>query len=384
MSEVPFSAFDRSAMTRALELAALGLQTAHPNPRVGCVIARGERIVAEGWHVRAGEPHAEAHALRTAGTAAAGATAYVTLEPCSHHGRTPPCAQALLAAGIGRVVFALGDPNPRVNGGGALLLREGGVRVESGLLEAEAAELNVGFLKRMRSGRPWVRVKLAMSLDGRTALANGESHWITGPDARQDVHHWRARSDAVLTGIGTVLADDPRLDVRLPDPPGGARPPQLRVVLDSQLRTPPAARLFSIPGPVLVAGRVQPPAEAQAFAHRRAALEAHATVVTLPAAAGGHLPLQAVLEDLGRREINELWVEAGPTLAGALLADGWADELILYVAPRLLGPQGRPLVHLPALERLQDSAWFDIIASEPIGADLRLRLRPRPPSQEDP
>ena len=384
MSEAPFSAFDRSAMARALELAALGLQTAHPNPRVGCVIARGERIVAEGWHVRAGEPHAEVHALRAAGTAAAGATAYVTLEPCSHHGRTPPCAQALLAAGIGRVVFALGDPNPRVNGGGARRLIEGGVRVESGLLEAEAAELNVGFLKRMRSGRPWVRVKLAMSLDGRTALANGQSHWITGPDARQDVQHWRARSGAVLTGIGTVLADDPRLDVRLPDPPGGARPPQLRVVLDSQLRTPPEARLFSIPGPVLVAGRVPPPAEAQAFAHRRAGLEAHATVETLPAAAGGRIALQAVLEDLGRREINELWVEAGPTLAGALLADGWADELILYVAPRLLGPQGRPLVYLPALERLQDSAWFDIIASEPIGADLRLRLRPRPPSQEDP
>ncbi|MGC8519838.1 MAG: bifunctional diaminohydroxyphosphoribosylaminopyrimidine deaminase/5-amino-6-(5-phosphoribosylamino)uracil reductase RibD [Steroidobacteraceae bacterium] len=384
MSEAPFSPFDCRAMARALELAALGLQTTHPNPRVGCVIACGERIIGEGWHVRAGEPHAEVHALRAAGAAAFGATAYVTLEPCSHHGRTPPCAQALLDAGIGRVVFAVGDPNPRVNGGGARRLREGGVTVQSGLLQAEAAELNVGFLKRMRTGRPWVRVKLAMSLDGRTALADGQSHWITGPAARQDVQHWRARSGAVLTGIGTLLADDPRLDVRLPDPPGGARPPQLRVVLDSQLRTPPEARLFSIPGPVLVAGRVPPPAEAQAFARRRTALEVHAAVETLPASAGGRIALEAVLEDLGRREINELWVEAGPTLAGALLADGWADELILYVAPRLLGPQGRPLVHLPALERLQDSAWFDIIASEPIGADLRLRLRPRPPFQEDP
>jgi diaminohydroxyphosphoribosylaminopyrimidine deaminase/5-amino-6-(5-phosphoribosylamino)uracil reductase len=383
MSEAPFSAFDRSAMARALELAALGLQTAHPNPRVGCVIARGEQIIAEGWHARAGEPHAEVHALRAAGAAAAGATAYVTLEPCSHHGRTPPCAQALLDAGIGRVVFALADPNPRVNGEGARLLEQGGVRVESGLLEREAAELNVGFLKRMRSGRPWVRVKLAMSLDGRTALANGQSHWITGPAARQDVQHWRSRSGAVLTGIGTVLADDPRLDVRLPDAPGGARPSQLRVVLDSQLRTPPEARLFSIPGPVLVVGRSPLPAEAQAFARRRAALEGRATVETVPGAAGGRIPLEAVLEDLGRREINELWVEAGPTLAGALLVDGRVDELILYVAPRLLGPQARPLVHLPALEQLQDSAWFDMIATEPIGTDLRLRLRPRPRSEED-
>ena len=382
MSEAPFSPFDRRAMARALELAALGLQTAHPNPRVGCVIARGEQIIGEGWHVRAGEPHAEVHALRAAGAAASGATAYVTLEPCSHHGRTPPCAQALLDAGIGRVVFALGDPNPRVNGGGARLLQEGGVPVQSGLLQAEAAELNVGFLKRMRTGRPWVRVKLAMSLDGRTALADGQSHWITGPAARQDVQLWRARSGAVLTGIGTVLADDPRLDVRLDDPPGGARPPQLRVVLDSQLRTSPQARLFSIPGPVLVVGRAPPPAEAQAFARRRAALEAHATVETLPAA-GGRVVLEALLEALGRREINELWVESGPTLAGALLAEGWADELILYVAPRLLGPQSRPLVHLPALERLQDSAWFDIISSEPMGADLRVRLRPRQPFQED-
>jgi diaminohydroxyphosphoribosylaminopyrimidine deaminase/5-amino-6-(5-phosphoribosylamino)uracil reductase len=383
MSEEPFSAFDCRAMARALELAAFGLQTAHPNPRVGCVIARGEQIIGEGWHVRAGEPHAEVHALRAAGAAASGATAYVTLEPCSHHGRTPPCAQALLDAGIGRVVFALEDPNPRVNGGGARLLRERGVPVQSGLLQTEAAELNAGFLKRMRTGRPWVRVKLAMSLDGRTALADGQSHWITGPAARQDVQLWRARSGAVLTGIGTVLADDPRLDVRLEDPPGGARPPQLRVVLDSQLRTSPQARLFSVPGPVLVVAGAPLPAETQAYARRRAALEMHATVETLPTAAAGRVSLAALLGALGHREINELWVESGPTLAGALLAEGWADELILYVAPRLLGPQGRPLALLPALERLQDSAWFDIISSEPIGADLRVRLRPRRPSQED-
>ena len=248
MSAEAFSAFDRSAMARALQLAARGLETAHPNPRVGCVIARDGQVIGEGWHARTGEPHAEVHALRAAGPAASGATAYVTLEPCSHVGRTPPCALALLEAGVERVVFALADPNPRVNGGGARLLRERGVRVESGLLEQEAAELNAGFLKRMRTGRPWVRVKLAMSLDGRTALGNGESHWITGPAAREDVQRWRARSGAVLTGVGTVLARDPRLDVRLPDPPPGPRPPQVRVGLDPRGRTPPQARLLSPPG----------------------------------------------------------------------------------------------------------------------------------------
>lgn len=377
MSAEAFSAFDRSAMARALQLAARGLETAHPNPRVGCVIARDGQVIGEGWHARTGEPHAEVHALRAAGPAASGATAYVTLEPCSHVGRTPPCALALLEAGVERVVFALADPNPRVNGGGARLLRERGVRVESGLLEQEAAELNAGFLKRMRTGRPWVRVKLAMSLDGRTALGNGESHWITGPAAREDVQRWRARSAAVLTGIGTVLADDPRLDVRLPDPPAGPRPPQLRVVLDSRVRTPPQARLFSIPGEVVLVSVRAPAEQADAAAQRRAALSAHATLEVLDPDPDGRVPLEALLASLGCREINELWVEAGPRLAGALLAQGLADELLLYVAPRLIGPQGRPLAALPALERLRDSPWFDIMASDPMGADLRLRLRPR-------
>ena len=372
-----FSDFDRDAMARALELAARGLETAHPNPRVGCVIARGEHIVGEGWHARVGEPHAEVHALRAAGTAA-GATAYVTLEPCSHHGRTPPCAEALIAAGIARVVFAVADPNPRVNGEGARVLREHGVQVESGLLAEEAAELNVGFLKRMRTGRPWVRVKLAMSLDGRTALSNGDSHWITGTAAREDVQHWRARSGAVMTGIGTVLVDDPRLDVRLAEPPGAVRPELLRVILDSRLRTPAAARLFSIPGEVLLLSTHPRGEDDEHCARRRAALAGLATLEALAADAQAHVSLEAALALLGHREINELWVEAGPRLAGALLAGRLVDELILYVAPRLLGPQGRPLAELPALGQLQDSPWFVIMDSRQLGTDLRLRLRPQP------
>src|SRR5579864_3195441 len=228
---------DSRFMRHALELALRGLNTTDPNPRVGCVIVRQGQIVGEGWHERAGEPHAEVNALRAAGSRAAGATAYVTLEPCSHHGRTPPCVDALIAARVARVIFALEDPNPRVSGRGAEALRRAGVLVEAGLLAAQAAELNPGFLKRMRTGRPWVRVKLAMSLDSRTALANGASQWITGPPARLDVHQWRARSSAIMTGIGTVLADDPRLDVRLPAPAEGrARLQPLRVVLDTRLK----------------------------------------------------------------------------------------------------------------------------------------------------
>ncbi len=371
-----FSQFDRDAMARALELARLGLETAHPNPRVGCVIARDERIVGEGWHVRTGEPHAEVHALRAAGAAAAGATAYVTLEPCSHHGRTPPCAAALLEAGVARVVFAVADPNPQVNGEGARMLRAHGVRVESGLLQDEAAELNAGFLKRMRTGRPWVRVKLAMSLDGRTALSNGDSHWITGTAAREDVQHWRARSGAVMTGIGTVLADDPRLDVRLAAAPGAPRPPLLRVIVDSRLRTPPAARLFSIPGEVLLLSTRSRGDEGEDYARRHAALAGRATLEALDADGHAHVSLEAALTLLGHREINELWVEAGPRLAGALLAGRLVDELIVYVAPRLLGPQGRPLAELPALGQLQESPWFVIMDSRQVGTDLRLRLRP--------
>ena len=371
-----FSAFDQAAMRRALSLAERGLETTHPNPRVGCVIGRAERIVGEGWHQRAGEPHAEIHALRAAGALAAGATAYVTLEPCSHHGRTPPCVDALREAGVARVVFAVEDPNPRVNGRGAQILREAGVQVDSGLLEQEAAELNVGFLKRMRTGRPWLRVKLAMSLDGRTALANGASQWITGEAARQDVQHWRARSSAILTGIGTILADDPRLDVRLPEPPTGPRPKPLRVVLDQRLRTPPDARMFSVAGEVLILAAQSPSEPDPEFELRRRRLLARAAVETVAADGCGRLRLADVLDRLGHREVNEVWVEAGPTLAGAWLQQSLVDELLLYVAPKLLGPQARPLVHLEALHELRQAPGFAIMDVSRIGADLRLRLRP--------
>jgi diaminohydroxyphosphoribosylaminopyrimidine deaminase / 5-amino-6-(5-phosphoribosylamino)uracil reductase len=376
-------------MARALELAELGLETTQPNPRVGCVIAQGEELVGEGWHEHAGGPHAEVNALRAAGARAVGATAYVTLEPCSHHGRTPPCADALINARVARVIFALQDPNPRVSGGGAEALRRAGVIVETGLMATQAAELNPGFLKRMRSGRPWVRLKLAMSLDGRTALANGASQWITGPAAREDVQHWRARSSAVLTGIGTVLADDPRLDVRLPDPPSGRpRPQPLRVVLDARLQTPPGARLLMTGGDVLIVTAANRPEDAIELAARRAELVARgATVEEVPAAqtegaAGGssiRLSLADVLDRLGRREINELWVEAGARLAGGLLQQGLVDELIVYVAPKLLGPQARPLVAIPELGTLDDARNLIFTDSRQLGEDVRLRLRPLHP-----
>lgn len=370
-----FSDFDRTAMQRALELAARGLTTTQPNPRVGCVIARKGRVLAEGWHERAGESHAEAAALASAGGQAAGATAYVTLEPCSHHGRTPPCVDALIAARVARVVYAVADPNPQVDGRGAARLKEAGIAVEAGLLADEAAELNAGFMKRMRTGRPWVRVKLAASLDGRTALANGASRWISGEAARQDVQHWRARSSAILTGVGTVLADDPRLDVRLPEEAGGERPQPLRVVLDSSLRTPPGARLFTVPGEVLIVTAV--PASDPEWEPRCAALAAQgARIETLPTV-GDRVPLAAVLDRLGELETNELQVEAGPTLAGELLRQELADELLLYLAPKLLGPSAQPLLAFPELTGLEAAPAFAIAEVMRVGDDLRLRLLPR-------
>ncbi len=381
MTAGSFSERDVRAMSRALELAARGLNTTHPNPRVGCVIVRGDRTVGEGWHEWPGGPHAEIMALRAAGEQAAGATAYVTLEPCSHFGRTPPCADALIEARVGRVVFALEDPYPSVRGRGAARLRAAGLEVESGLLQGEAAELNAGFIKRMTEGRPWVRVKLAMSLDGRTALANGASQWITGEAARSDAQSFRARSSALLTGVGTVLADDPRLDVRLEAP--GARQP-LRVVLDSGLRTPAGARLFDGAGEVWIF-------TASDDAGRRAALEARGARIERldegsapragppahadPAKAAARLDLPRVLTRLAQAQVNEVHVEAGATLAGALLRSRLADELLVYVAPVLLGPQSRPLVELPQLERLEEASRFELIESRQIGADLRLRYR---------
>ena len=364
---------DRRFMTRALELARLGIQTTHPNPRVGCVLARDGTVLAEGWHERAGGPHAEVVALRAAAAAGVdvrGATAYVTLEPCSHQGRTPPCSDALIAAGITRVVAALGDPNPQVNGRGFAQLRAAGIRVDTGLMAVEAAQLNAGFLKRMAHGLPFVRLKLAMSLDGRTALANGASQWLTSEAAREDVQHWRAASAAMLTGIGTVLADDPRLSVRLP---GTVRQP-LRVVLDRHLQIPPSARLFEGAQGVLVfttAGTL-----AAAEEHRAALERAGARVLPVPGNDNGRLDLSAVMRALAAEGVNEVFAETGARMAGPLLQAGVVDELLLYVAPMLLGPLARPLVDWPPLASLDEAPHFALHEAAQIGPDLRLRLRP--------
>jgi diaminohydroxyphosphoribosylaminopyrimidine deaminase/5-amino-6-(5-phosphoribosylamino)uracil reductase len=365
-----FSDFDSAAMARALELAERGAATAHPNPRVGCVIAKDGKILGEGWHERAGGPHAEVAALRSVATVPGGllnardATVYVNLEPCSHHGRTPPCSDALVSARVGRVVFAIPDPNPKVAGRGAVTLTQAGIKVDVGLMEVEAEELNVGFLKRMRKGVPYVRVKVGMSLDGRTALANGKSKWITSEAAREDAQRWRARSSAVLTGIGTVLADDPQLNVRLPDT---SRQPTV-VVLDANARMPPEARVFTGGGSVVVFTKGGPLTGAAALRLRGARVEA--------VSGTDELDLSAVLARLGDMEVNEVLVEAGPTLTGAFVRDGLVDELLIYIAPKLLGPQGRPLFELPPLEDLQQAQSFEILDSRQVGSDIRLRMRP--------
>jgi diaminohydroxyphosphoribosylaminopyrimidine deaminase/5-amino-6-(5-phosphoribosylamino)uracil reductase len=368
------SADDLRHMARAVQLAERGRYTTDPNPRVGCVLVRDGQVVGEGWHRKVGEPHAERLALAAAGAAARGATAYVTLEPCSHHGRTPPCADALIEADVARVVTAMQDPNPLVAGDGLARLRAAGIAVEVGLLEGAARDLNPGFIRRMMTGRPYVRCKLAMSLDGRTAMASGESQWITGEAARRDVQRLRARSSAILTGVDTVLADDPSLNVRLAptELPGVEdadylRQP-LRVVLDSRLRTPPTARLLSLPGRTLVCCS-QPDAE------RRGALEAAGAEV-LALGGGARLDLGEVLEALGQLGVNELLVEAGPRLAGAFIAAGLVDELILYVAPHLMGDAARGLCHLPGLERMVDRVALQFAELRQVGADLRITVRP--------
>jgi diaminohydroxyphosphoribosylaminopyrimidine deaminase / 5-amino-6-(5-phosphoribosylamino)uracil reductase len=354
-------------MRRALELASQGLYTTHPNPRVGCILVRDDHIVGSGWHRRAGEAHAEVHALHQAGELARGATAYVTLEPCAHHGRTPPCADALIAAGVARVVVAIEDPFPQVAGTGIARLRRAGITVDSGVLEAEARELNLGFLSRLTRHRPWVRVKLGLSLDARSALADGRSQWITGAAARADVQHWRARSSAILTGIGSVLADDPRLTVRLADVEHAT--PE-RIVLDRDWRLPATARLLAEPGPILV---VTAPGAAE-----RDELMQRVERISVPLA-GGRLHLARLLFALAERGHNEVLIEAGPTLAGAFVAAGLVDELIWYVAPKFLGHQARPALLLPAPAQLDEVAQRRWHSVDPVGNDLRLVLRAPPP-----
>jgi diaminohydroxyphosphoribosylaminopyrimidine deaminase/5-amino-6-(5-phosphoribosylamino)uracil reductase len=355
---------DRRCMARALELAELGLATTDPNPRVGCVIARNGAIIGEGWHERAGEPHAEIRALQSARESVVGATLVVTLEPCSHFGRTPPCADAIIAARIGRVVYAMRDPNPRVAGAGIERLKAAGIETEGGLLEAEARALNCGYVQRMTHGLPWVRVKLAASLDGRTALANGDSRWITGDAARSDVQHWRARSSAILTGSGTVLHDDPQLNVRTGDGQPAARQP-LRVIADSELKTPPAARVLSPPGQVLIFA-------SSSTGPQRSKLEARgARIEQVPAGTAG-IDLRAMLRRLGELEINEVWVEAGAQLAGALVNERLVNELVIYFAPDLLGDNARGMFELPELRALEDKWSTEFTDVRLIGRDLRV------------
>ena len=357
------SAEDHAFMARALRLAERGLCTTTPNPRVGCVVVRDETVVGEGWHERAGEPHAEVHALRAAGERARGATVYVSLEPCSHQGRTPPCVDALIKGGVTRVVAAMQDPNPRVAGAGLGQLRAAGIATECGVLEAEARELNIGFVSRMTRGRPWVRMKIAASLDGKTALLNGKSQWITGPDARRDGHRLRARACAILTGFGTVRDDDPRLTVR--DVETSRQP--LRVVVDSRLETPLDAKVLE-GGNVLVFAAIAERA-------RIAALEQRGAAVIVLANATHKVDLEAMLAELGRRELNEVHIEAGFKLNGSLLKAGVVDELVIYLAPCLLGDAARGLFDLPALGDLAQRRSLTIRDVRRVGDDLRIVAR---------
>ncbi len=365
MNAAAFSALDHAHMAHALRLAERGLYTSQPNPRVGCVIAHAAEVVGEGWHQRAGEPHAEVFALRAAAERARGATAYVSLEPCAHQGRTPPCAEALIAAGVARVVVAAEDPFPQVDGRGIGKLRAAGIVVETGLLREAARELNIGFFSRIERHRPWLRVKLAMSLDGRTALGHGESKWITGEAARADVGRWRARSSAILSGSGSVLADNPQLTVRLPE--AEAFTPPWRVLLDRCLRTPAGSHVLDGSAPTLVLHDAAAVCADSRFERvEQLAMSMH----------GGTFDLHAVLALLAARGCNEVHVEAGPTLCGALFAAGLVDELLLYVAPLLLGDSARPLLHLPALSDMARRWQLQVVDQRQLGADWRLQLRP--------
>lgn len=371
-----FSPDDHKFMAQAIRLARRGLYTTEPNPRVGCVLVRQGQVMGAGWHQLAGEPHAERIALANAGTDAAGSTAYVTLEPCCHHGKTPPCTEGLIEAGVSRVVAAMEDPNPLVAGKGMEMLRKAGISTQSGLLEPQARALNPGFIKRMEKGIPYLRCKLAMSLDGRTAMQSGESVWITGTDARRDVQRLRARSSAILTGSGTVLHDDPSLNVRLTPAelgglPEGAQVHQpLRVVADSALRTPDSAKMLRLPGNTLVV-------YSRADTQRQDSLQrAGAELLQVEHTVQG-IDLQALLQNLATREINEILLEAGPTLAGAALASGLIDELIIYMAPHLMGNEARGLFNLPGLDQMTDRLALEIEDIRMVGSDLRITAYPR-------
>lgn len=359
-----FTAFDYKCMATALQLARRGLDTTHPNPRVGCVIARDGQVVGSGWHKKTGEAHAEIYALGEAGDKAAGGTAYVTLEPCSHVGRTPPCVDALINAKVARVIFAIEDPNPEINGNGRSRLQQAGIEVQGGLMAAEASELNCGFLKRMRQRRPWVRVKFAQSMDGHISLSNGQSQWISGPASRADVQKWRARSDVILTGIGTLLADDPSLNVRAT---GAARQPA-RVIVDSSWRTPADARLLSLPGEVIIAGLEDRPVPV-------ALAGSTAECMALPAL-NGRVDMQILLNKLAARGFNEVQVEAGAGLCGTLMQERLVDELLIYQAPVVLGGGAISPFMLPRLDNMDDRVHLEWVDSRRIGNDLRLRLKP--------
>ena len=371
MSDAQFTVADRRHMARALELARRGRFTTAPNPNVGCVLVQGDSVVGEGYHVKAGEGHAEVNALRMAGDKARGSTAYVTLEPCSHYGRTPPCADGLINAGVARVVVAMTDPNPQVAGRGLKKLTDAGICVAHGLMEAEARALNPGFIKRMEQGLPFVTVKLGASLDGRTALNNGESQWITSPLARQDVQRFRAASHGILSGSGTVLADDPSLNVRYAElgldetvlAEEQLRQP-LRVIVDSSNRVMPEAKLAGLPGEVWLLRREED------------GLSWPESVEQLLLEGDGQLDLREAMQVLAARGVNDLWVEAGAKLTGALLVAGLVDRVIIYQAPKLMGDEGRGLFHLPGIKHMPDVIDLEIADLRMVGPDVRIIATP--------
>ena len=366
----PFSPQDVAFMQLALDLAKQGEFTTTPNPSVGCVLVKDGKVVGKGFHAKAGEPHAEVMALREAGEKARGATAYVTLEPCSHFGRTPPCARGLVEAGVSKVIAAMCDPNPQVAGKGLQILSDAGIQSAVGLLEENAEQLNKGFLKRMRTGKPFVQLKLAMSIDGKTAMASGESKWITGAQARADVQQYRAKASAILSTSQTVLADDPSLNVRWEELPPDVKAdyPQeklrqpVRVILDSSHKVRSDFKVFLTESPVWLVGEEDYSLTDFSPFTDYLKLNRHQ----------GESRLQALMAELGKRQINTLWVEAGATLAGALIAENLVDELIIYMAPKLLGDQARDLCHLPNLTQLADAPLWQLQSCEPVGDDLKL------------